>query len=226
MHFHLPKPLHGWREFAGEVGIIVVGVLIALGAEQVVETIRWRTEAAEAEDTLDTQLVASKFAAYERIKFEACEARQLDRLDDLVTGSASPKVRQITLSPIRLWSTSAWESAVASGAVAHMSPERRDLYAHLFNFTDTLRDMNSKEFDIVGEVRLLDRPRTLSANERDHLIEDIARLRQFNSIITRGARQWLASSEPLHLKLRAESVAELREREPCIMPDAGASKDG
>jgi len=32
MHFHLPKPLHGWREFAGEVGIIVIGVLIALGA--------------------------------------------------------------------------------------------------------------------------------------------------------------------------------------------------
>ena len=30
MHFHLPKPLHGWREFAGEVAIIVIGVLIAL----------------------------------------------------------------------------------------------------------------------------------------------------------------------------------------------------
>jgi hypothetical protein len=30
--------LHGWRQFVGEVGIIVVGVLIALGAEQV-----WRT---------------------------------------------------------------------------------------------------------------------------------------------------------------------------------------
>jgi hypothetical protein len=25
MHFHLRKPLHGWREFAGEVGIIVLG---------------------------------------------------------------------------------------------------------------------------------------------------------------------------------------------------------
>lgn len=22
MHLHLPKPLHGWREFAGEIGII------------------------------------------------------------------------------------------------------------------------------------------------------------------------------------------------------------
>ena len=34
--FRLPKPLHCWREFAGEVAIIVMGVLIALGAEQVV----------------------------------------------------------------------------------------------------------------------------------------------------------------------------------------------
>ena len=32
MHIHLPKPLHGWRAFVGEVGIIVLGVLIALGA--------------------------------------------------------------------------------------------------------------------------------------------------------------------------------------------------
>lgn len=35
MHFHMPKPMHGWREFLGEVGIIVFGVLIALSAEQV-----------------------------------------------------------------------------------------------------------------------------------------------------------------------------------------------
>jgi hypothetical protein len=34
MHFHLPKPLHGWREFAGEVEIIVLGVLIASSASE------------------------------------------------------------------------------------------------------------------------------------------------------------------------------------------------
>jgi len=44
MHFHLPKPLHGWREFVGEVGIIVIGVLIALGAEQAVEAIHHRAQ--------------------------------------------------------------------------------------------------------------------------------------------------------------------------------------
>ena len=52
MHFHLPRPLHGWREFAGEVGIIVLGVLIALGAEQVLSSIHDRSEARHARDNV------------------------------------------------------------------------------------------------------------------------------------------------------------------------------
>ena len=47
-HPHLPKPMHGWRAFVGEVGIIVIGVLIALGAEQVVEAGHHRSQVAEA----------------------------------------------------------------------------------------------------------------------------------------------------------------------------------
>jgi hypothetical protein len=46
MHVHLPKPLHGWREFAGEVGVIVIGVMIALGAQQLLEDWHWRSEVA------------------------------------------------------------------------------------------------------------------------------------------------------------------------------------
>lgn len=42
MHVHLPKPLHGWRAFAGEVGIIVLGVLVALGLDQVADQIHWQ----------------------------------------------------------------------------------------------------------------------------------------------------------------------------------------
>ena len=42
MRFLLPKPIHGWRAFSGEVGIIVIGVLIALGAQQVAERVRDR----------------------------------------------------------------------------------------------------------------------------------------------------------------------------------------
>lgn len=48
MHFRLPKPLHGWRTFVGEVGIIVLGVLIALGAEQAAQTAHQRHEGEQA----------------------------------------------------------------------------------------------------------------------------------------------------------------------------------
>jgi hypothetical protein len=52
MHFHLPKPLHGWRAFAGEVGIIVIGVLIALSAERFAEYLHNRAQVRHGEEAL------------------------------------------------------------------------------------------------------------------------------------------------------------------------------
>ena len=36
MDIHKPKPIRNWREFLKEVGIIVLGVSIALAGEQAV----------------------------------------------------------------------------------------------------------------------------------------------------------------------------------------------
>src|SRR3954468_15149129 len=53
MEIHKPKgPVHGWREFAKEVGIIVLGVLIALGAEQTVEALHHREIVRAGEESL------------------------------------------------------------------------------------------------------------------------------------------------------------------------------
>ena len=65
MHVHLPKPLHGWREFAGEVGIIVIGVLIALGAEQVVETVHGNAEVRQFRGAVSDEL-AYDLGAYKQ----------------------------------------------------------------------------------------------------------------------------------------------------------------
>src|SRR5690348_13077120 len=73
MHFHLPTPLHGWREFAGEVGIIVIGVLIALGAEQMVESWQWRGQAAEARTALRAEIGRDNLPqAYTRLAIAPC----------------------------------------------------------------------------------------------------------------------------------------------------------
>jgi hypothetical protein len=36
MEIHKPKPIHNWRELATEVGVVVVGIFIALSAEQLI----------------------------------------------------------------------------------------------------------------------------------------------------------------------------------------------
>ena len=42
MDIHKPKPWHGRSEFLKEIGTIVIGVLIAIGGEQLVEMLHWR----------------------------------------------------------------------------------------------------------------------------------------------------------------------------------------
>ena len=56
MHLHLPKPLHGWRQLAGEVGIIVLGVLIALTFEQLADEWQWRHKVAVVRSALMGEL--------------------------------------------------------------------------------------------------------------------------------------------------------------------------
>ena len=48
MDIHKPGPIQNWRDLLKEVGVIVLGVSIALGAEQAVEWLHWRSEVTAA----------------------------------------------------------------------------------------------------------------------------------------------------------------------------------
>ena len=62
MHIHLPKPLHGWREFLGEVGIIFIGVMLAIGAEQTIEALHHRSQVHDAIDKLHAESIENRSA--------------------------------------------------------------------------------------------------------------------------------------------------------------------
>ena len=128
MHFRLPKPLHGWREFAGEVGIIVIGVLIALGAQQLVENWRWRSEVRETDERLREEVGYSLSNAYERLAIDACLRPRLAELRDelLKTGSEWPGSQaqfandvyhsgfpSVYRTPNRPWTQASWRAALS-----------------------------------------------------------------------------------------------------------------
>ena len=74
------KPSAGWRAFSGEVGIIVIGVLIALGAEQVLQTINQRRELRELRAAVNNEIAFGLGRYVARLKQNSCAEARLDEL--------------------------------------------------------------------------------------------------------------------------------------------------
>lgn len=99
---HRRHSVQGWREFLKEVGIIVMGVMIALGAEQTALAVHEARKAARAEG-----LVRDEFALNVAFAQEAVTPRMLSRLDELGTCalafSQPPQYGVVLLPPLGPW---------------------------------------------------------------------------------------------------------------------------
>lgn len=153
MRFRLPKPLHGWREFAGEVGIIVLGVLIALGAGQVVDTIHQRSDVAQLRAALNAELADDR-ARWENIRAgDACTLRRLDALDHwLAVAPADARLKHAYIPFLWNTHTSAWDSAKASPAGQLLGLEERLTYASLYEGLDNWRRINDDEIGLAATI--------------------------------------------------------------------------
>src|SRR5258708_2420543 len=76
MDVHKPKPIRNWRDLLKEVGIIVLGVCIALAAEQAVEYFHWRSEVSVARKALRDEIAATDRTLLRRIAIHPCLERQ------------------------------------------------------------------------------------------------------------------------------------------------------
>ncbi len=135
MHVHLPKPLHGWRAFVGEVGIIVVGVLIALGAQQVVESWQWHQKAAQTKEILDAELHRDAVSAYDWLTVAPCVDQQLNSIDKALSSARQSGNVQATpqlTPPLEVFTEDAWLDARAMQVADHLSPQTVALYSSLF----------------------------------------------------------------------------------------------
>ena len=178
MHFHIPKPLHGWRALVGEVGIIVIGVLIALGAEQAVEWLHWRNEVADARRALNQELAYDLGAVVKREQERPCIDRRLHQIRALLTGSSSglaPAPRSPLGQP-QLWRprTNVWQATMAGQVAEHMPLATQLGYANLYGELQWYAQKADDETDAWSVLGELDDPGALGP-------EDIAAVRQARS---------------------------------------------
>jgi hypothetical protein len=213
MHFHLPKPLHGWREFAGEVGIIVIGVLIALGAEQVVEHFHDRLELRDAEGAMVSELRDDNLPqAYTRAAIFNCYADQLDAIEKAVASKDRVKVLQLARQyqpVIRTWDDDAWKAAITSQVLVQTGAKRMLGWSTAYVMIPRLAiTANDERAELSLLYANLSGKGSLSAEQQDRLFQVISLLRGYNRRMNAGSLTFIrfAGEQGLSLTQQQKSA--------------------
>ena len=223
MPIKLPRPLNGWRVFAGEVGVIVLGVLIALAAQQAVETLRWREEVRLTEDALTIEIADSVLHASERQIVNRCLG---DRLADLIAKVSSNKgpwngdpmpvgksVTAVTIvsafsyrTPNRPWSDNVWEAAQNGGVFNHMRRERVAAFSKVYARMEGLRKVNESEHQLFPQLLYLSFDTQLDAAARQQALALLGRLDWLNGTILLDGERLIDEVKALGLDFSRTSL--------------------
>jgi hypothetical protein len=165
VHLHLPKPLHGWRAFAGEVGIIVIGVLIALGAEQLVEAAHKREQGVRAENAIRNELGFNLGRLKSRMGIHSCVNRRIEEIQALIDSAAEHPdiVTPNWIGRPQYWTfaSSRWQAESQAGSAALVDSARLSSYAIMYaRLQDMLDEMTFEQSD-WAKLRTLEHVRRL-----------------------------------------------------------------
>jgi hypothetical protein len=208
MEIHRPKhPVQGWREFLKEVGVIVLGVLIALGAEQAVEWLHWRQQVQLTDQALQHEIRFDLKFAYERRVDEQCLNGRIAHLRDKLLQPGSrwtsdstpvsshgsfydpPAMPQVYRTLSRPYETEAWDVALPGTALTHMPRERAAGYAHMYETVAYLRAAQAREEELWPKLAPLGFDRTLSAAERTAFLSTLGELARLNQVMAGSGGQ-------------------------------------
>jgi len=186
MHVHLPKPLHGWREFAGEVGIIVLGVLIALGAEQLIQTIHSQREVAQFRSAVDLELATSLAAYRYRVDQEPCVKRRLGEigrwLDASRSGTPLSPPAEIGRPSLYSFLTSVWKSS-SPNVMNNLSLVARERYAGLYDFAGLVDGQLDQEAEIWRSLNAFNGASQLSPEDRSKIADLAYRAKSVDDLV-------------------------------------------
>lgn len=227
MGIHLPKPMHGWRAFAGEVGIIVLGVLIALAVGQVAEAWHWHEQRKFARKAMADELSRSVEQSAERLQIQDCLR---DRITVLVTKlratdskwsgdpmplhvlhdtSARAQLSSLQLvyrTPFRGWPQDAWDTAKATDTLNHMNPKEVGSYSAAYALIEAIRRMQEQEASLQSKLSFLSLDQDLDDRSRNDALATLSQLDWLNGGVVIFGRNLIDTAKPLDLPLNWAAI--------------------
>lgn len=204
---HKIKPPKNWREFLKEYGIIVLGVLTALGAEQAVEAIHHRSEIHEAREALNGEMGHNLTSLQQTLDQRPCALARLAEVERWRTSMQQGRPLQlkapISLPPVIIFSSAIWKVTTAD-AVSRMPLEERSTYAKLYTGVennDRLRTILSDDWIDLGTYQ---RARKLSDDQLRQIDKDIDSIRGLYEVLEINQNFWLGEARKLGIAPKSE----------------------
>lgn len=192
MDFHVPKVPHSWRELGKEIAIIVVGVVIALTAEQLVDDWQWHRKVRNAEAAMRHELLSDDGPQiYQRAALHPCISAQLDLIRSAVeAGRSRSEVARLVDGfslPFFSYDSIARDAANADDVWSHIPRDEAEPFTLLYAVMPVMNQTSMREAYDWGSLRAFKQSGgALSDLESSHLLEAVEALRQDEPVM------WLA----------------------------------
>lgn len=186
MRVRAPKPLHGWRAFVGEVGIIVLGVLVALLLGAIADDWNWRRKVADARQVIRYE-VGHNMQLYKwRVEQQDCIDRRLDQLAIILQQANAtgrlPPVGRIGGPGSGTWPEGVWQSQLSAETATHFPAIELASLARIYRFIEMTRDQNALDSSAWLSLQTMVGPgRAIDAGTVDRLIQAVVTARRVNA---------------------------------------------
>lgn len=147
------------HKFGREVGIIVIGVLLALGAEQIFRAYDSRNLAAETRATARLEIVKGLADVSLREKAQPCVTKRLNEISNLIsTPEKKGFVAPTWVGRPAFWSfnSSGWDSATQAGRTVFLGDAERAGLGAIYSELHRLEALQREEQNVWAQLRQLE----------------------------------------------------------------------
>jgi len=198
-----PKPWHDWRNDARELTIVVIGVLIALLAQQVIQNWEWRDKIAAAKAAIRFELLVDDGPQmYQRVVMHPCLVMRLDGMHAAIeNGRDLGQIHRLANAywvDVRTFDTLALEAANTSDVASHMPQDELARFTFPYKRMPLIERTNIDEAAEMARLRAF---RTtggpLSNEEKNQLLRSVEALRNDDALISKSSDMMLPSIEQI-----------------------------
>jgi len=188
-----PRAWHDWRNDGRELAIVVIGVLIALLAQEVVQGWEWQQKIQVADAAMREELLSDDGPQMvQRLAMHGCIASLLDRIRSAVEGGGSrPEISALIdryWIDDRTYDHIALDAAQAADVASHLGQDRFTRFASAYNRMGVLEEVNHREATDWAALRSFRRTGgPVSDAERDQLLGAIEALRHDDMVMWLGS---------------------------------------